>query len=176
MLLIAYFSTATDPQTAETIDGILVASRANNARDDITGLLVAGGNRFLQIIEGPRAPMKTLWAAIRADHRHCGVTQLVRRRTTKRRFDAWSMAFRSELLLSKSATFPQTLKFLVRQVEDPDLRRQIELVGRSFIRPAAGVEPTPWEGQPSIAAISEALPPAAVVSMQVTRSVAKRAT
>ena len=30
--------------------------------------------------------------------------------------------------------------------------------------------------QPSIAAISEALPPAAVVSMQVTRSVAKRAT
>ena len=30
--------------------------------------------------------------------------------------------------------------------------------------------------QPSSAAMSEALPPAAVVSMQVTRSVAKRAT
>jgi hypothetical protein len=32
------------------------------------------------------------------------------------------------------------------------------------------------KGQPSIAAINEALPPAAVVSMQVTRSVAKRGT
>ncbi len=145
MLLIAYFSTATVPQTVETVGVILETARANNARDDFTGLLVAGGNRYLQIIEGPRAPMKALWAAIRADDRHCGITQLVNRRTTKRRFEAWSMAFRSEPRLGEFATFPQTLKFLVRQVEDLHLRRQIELFGRSFILPASGAAPTPWE-------------------------------
>lgn len=145
MLQIAYFSTATEPQSLALIDSLLKTARTNNARDEITGLLVAGGNRYLQIIEGPRAPMKALWTAIRSDHRHCGITQLVNRPTTARRFEAWSLAFRREPLLGEFATFPQTLKFLVRQVEDSKLRQQIELFGRSFILPQAGLEPTPWE-------------------------------
>ena len=54
---IAYFSTAAEPQEAALIQAILATSRANNLRDDISGLLVAGGNRYLQVIEGPRRAM-----------------------------------------------------------------------------------------------------------------------
>ena len=53
---IAFFSTAAEPQEAALIQAILATSRANNLRDDISGLLVAGGNRYLQVIEGPRLP------------------------------------------------------------------------------------------------------------------------
>lgn len=54
MIQIAYFSTAAVPQTPELIHNILAVSRANNARDDISGLLVAGGGRYMQVIEGSR--------------------------------------------------------------------------------------------------------------------------
>jgi hypothetical protein len=53
LLQIAYFSTAARVQDAKTVHDILIQSRVNNRRDGITGLLIAGGNRYMQIIEGP---------------------------------------------------------------------------------------------------------------------------
>ncbi|CAN5126898.1 hypothetical protein BH24PSE1_BH24PSE1_11760 [soil metagenome] len=145
MLQIAYFSTATVAQTKSLVEDILTVARAHNARTSITGLLVAGGNRYMQIIEGPRVQVETLWAAILRDERHCAVTELVNRRATARLFGSWSMAFQSEQRLSDFHTFPQTLRFLVKQIEDPKLRGQLERYGRSFIQPAGGSAPTPWE-------------------------------
>ncbi|MEO7276832.1 MAG: BLUF domain-containing protein [Sphingomicrobium sp.] len=176
MLQIAYFSSATEPQTSRLIHDILTVARAANQRDDISGLLVAGGGRYMQVIEGPGVEMKELWRKIRADTRHYAVTELVNRRVLKRCFDGWDMAFRREPRLGDIDTFPDTLRFLVREVEDKRLRGQIEIFARSFILHPAGERTTPWDAQPSTADISEALPPAAVVSTQVTRSVAKRAT
>jgi hypothetical protein len=139
MIQIAYFSTASAPQTPQLITLILNSSRANNARDEISGLLVAGGNRYLQVIEGPGPAMRKLWAAIRADSRHCAVTELVNRRTLHRCFEGWSMAFRREPRLGEFDTFPQTLQFLMQNVDDTYLRGQIELFARSFImKPAVG--------------------------------------
>ena len=116
------FSTAAVPQTEDVIHDILSVAQAANARDGITGLLVAGGNRYLQIIEGPAAPMKRLWASIRRDQRHCAVTELVNRRSAIRLFGSWSMAFHQEPRLGEFHTFPQTLRFLVQQIDDPKLR------------------------------------------------------
>jgi hypothetical protein len=144
MLQIAYFSTATDRQDPELINGILSVARARNARDDISGLLVAGGNRYMQVIEGPRRPMLDLWNSIRADSRHCAVTELVNRRVLKRCFQGWSMAFRREPKLGDLDTFPQTLRYLVQNVDDSRLRGQIELFARTFIASEASVGPNPW--------------------------------
>ena len=146
MLQIAYFSTAAVAQTEDVIHDILTVARAANARDNITGLLVAGGNRYLQIIEGPRPEVKRLWASIRRDQRHCAVTELVNRPSSTRLFGNWSMAFREEPKLGEFHTFPQTLRFLVRQIDDPELRGQVERYGRSFIQTPAGSASTPWDG------------------------------
>ncbi len=144
MLQIAYFSTASTPQNAEVLHTILQVARSRNARDGITGLLVAGGNRYMQVIEGPRLEMEALWASIRADQRHCAVAQLLKRTVLERAFGDWSMAFSREERLGDYDSFPQTLKFLTRQVRDQALRRQIELFARSFIARPADHEATVW--------------------------------
>ena len=145
MLQIAYFSTATDCQTPELMDEILSVARSNNARDGITGFLVAGGNRYLQIIEGPRLTMAALWAAIRADRRHCAVTEILNKRADARCFEGWSMAYQSEPRLGEFATFPQTLRFLVKQIEEPALRARLQSYARSFIADTHGGATTAWD-------------------------------
>jgi hypothetical protein len=145
MLQIAYFSTASVPQSAEVLHDILSVARARNARDGISGVLVAGGNRYLQVIEGPRAKMNALWSAIRADQRHCAVTQLLRHRVSRPSFDKWSMAFRGDDKVGQFASFPETLKYLTRYVDDDPLRRQIESFARPFIAPRGDPTPAVWD-------------------------------
>ncbi len=133
MFQIAYFSTAATPQEATVIQRILLKSRANNLRDDISGLLVASGNRYLQVIEAPRHKMEALYAKIRADDRHIAVTTLVERTTIKRCFEGWTMAYRREPGLGEFDSFPAMLRHLTEQVEDERLRGQIRQFAAIFI-------------------------------------------
>lgn len=142
MLQIAYFSTASVPQSADVLHNILTVARIRNARDGISGVLVAGGNRYMQVIEGPTLHMTALWAEIRADQRHCAVTQLFKRTVMQPSFDNWSMAFRRDERIGEFDSFPQTLKYLTKHVDDLALRRQIEFFARSFIAPRVA-EPAP---------------------------------
>ncbi len=144
MLQVAYFSTAAVPQSADVLQRILIISRANNLLNQISGLLVAGGNRYLQVFEGPREPTEKLRAAIRADQRHCAVARLLYREVEERAFKRWNMAFQRDDRLADFDSFPQTLRLLTAQVEDRALRRQIELFARSFILTPADRASTPW--------------------------------
>ena len=144
MRQIAYFSTAAEPQTSTLIHDILLTSRTNNRRDNISGLLVAGGNRYMQVIEGPGTALTPLYAAIRADRRHLAVATLLDRSVVERSFGDWSMAYRRERAIGEFDTFPQTLRFLVQNVDDKALRRQIELFARTFIA-APEATATPWD-------------------------------
>jgi len=145
MLQIAYFSTASVPQSADVLHDILSVARTRNARDGISGVLVAGGNRYMQVIEGPRAKMNALWAEIRADQRHCAVTLLLKHRVSEPSFDKWSMAFRGDERVGEFDSFPRTLKYLTRYVDDEPLRRRIEIFARSFIAPRADPTPAAWD-------------------------------
>lgn len=142
MRQIAYFSTAAEPQTAHCLHEILSQARAKNRSAGITGLLVAGGNRYMQVIEGPSESLRDVYASIRRDFRHLAVTTLLDRPILQRSFADWSMAFRREPELGRFDSFPQTLRYLTRQVEDRGLRGQIELFARTFI--AAPAAETPW--------------------------------
>ena len=102
MRQIAYFSTAAEPQTAELVHGILIGARVFNRRHGISGLLVAGGNRYLQVIEGEDEVLQRLYSSIRRDRRHLAVTTLLNRPIMERSFADWSMAFRREPALGIS--------------------------------------------------------------------------
>jgi hypothetical protein len=141
---IAYFSTAAEPQTNELIHNILITARINNRRDEITGLLVAGGNRYMQIIEGPRGAVSRLYENIQRDRRHLAVTTLVNRTTYKRAFEGWSMAFRREPALGRFDRFPDVVRYLTEQVEDSLLKNQIRNFSSIFIAPPAADDRTPW--------------------------------
>ncbi|MEO6256880.1 MAG: BLUF domain-containing protein [Sphingomicrobium sp.] len=144
MFQIAYFSTAAEPQSAALIDAILVKSRLDNLRDDISGLLVAGGNRYLQVIEGRRQAVEALYGRIRADHRHLAVTTLVKRNVLVRCFDGWAMAYRREAGLAEFDSFPQVLGYLTDQVADLRLRGQIRQFAKSFIAQPVATAPELW--------------------------------
>ena len=145
MLQIAYFSTAATPQDSITIHDILKTARRNNQRDQITGLLVAGGNRYLQVIEGPKAETEALYDAIRADKRHLAVSTLLCRSIYQRCFDNWAMAFRRDPKLDEVDSFPQIVRYLTDQVEDDRLKGQIRYFASSFITAPRPPGPDVWK-------------------------------
>ena len=182
MRQIIYFSTAADVQDASVVAAVAAISDRHNLRDGVTGMLVAGGHRYLQVLEGEAAVVEATLARIRRDRRHVGVTLLIDRPVTRRSLAGWSVAFEGEPEFGEFSTLSQMIEVMRRQVTDRAVRAQIDCFARQFVVRPLPEPPSPWaeaartSDQPSIAAISDALPPAAVVSTQVTRSVAKRAT
>ncbi|MCW5626124.1 MAG: BLUF domain-containing protein [Burkholderiales bacterium] len=78
------------------IGQIVAASRANNQRAEITGLLLFDGERFCQYLEGPDAPMVRLLGALRRDPRHHRFNLLYEcTRNGSRRFADWRMGYAS---------------------------------------------------------------------------------
>jgi hypothetical protein len=73
------------------MEDILLASVANNRRDDITGLLICNGVHFAQALEGPQDKVEACFARISADSRN--VEPVVRELgwSDGRAFPRWSM-------------------------------------------------------------------------------------
>jgi hypothetical protein len=75
------------------VASILESSQKHNAEHGITGLLCtySQGNVFLQVLEGGRAAVNALYAAIVRDPRHRDVTLLDYAEIAERRFANWRM-------------------------------------------------------------------------------------
>jgi hypothetical protein len=145
---IVYLSTAAGQQDAATIAAILAVAHERNVRDKVTGLLVAGGHRYLQVIEGPRSVVTATMKRILVDHRHLGVTLLVKRRIEERSFRGWSMACCEHLDLGDFATLADLIDQVRAQVSGRKLREQIDCFARSFVvnphAPESSPVPSPW--------------------------------
>lgn len=75
------------------IEQILVQSRRNNSARDVTGMLLFGDGRILQILEGPADAVDALYARIEKDPRHSHCRTLMRRATSARDFGQWTMGY-----------------------------------------------------------------------------------
>jgi hypothetical protein len=138
MRQIGYFSTASGTQDARTVHNILVAARQDNLRDGITGLLVAGGGRYLQVIEGPHVRVEALYERIRADSRHFAVATFLDRDVEARNFGSWSMAFCRPAADIHYDSFEDLLEALLRDTADRSLSHQIRYFARAtMIKKAA---------------------------------------
>ncbi|WP_119677430.1 BLUF domain-containing protein [Indioceanicola profundi] len=93
LLCLVYVSRAVVPMEDADLLELLRQSRADNLRDDITGLLLYRAGRFMQVLEGPHAPLHALYGRIMRDRRHTDVTTLIKFRTDARAFADWSMGF-----------------------------------------------------------------------------------
>ena len=78
---------------AREIEGILAASRRNNARAGVTGALIFNRSTFGQVLEGPEAAVEETYERIEADPRHHDVEVLDLRSVEARAFGDWSMGF-----------------------------------------------------------------------------------
>lgn len=73
------------------LNGILLDARRCNERDDITGALIARGDLYLQLLEGPEEKVQAAYDRIIDDDRHLEVKQLVQRQVEARMFPGWAM-------------------------------------------------------------------------------------
>ena len=93
MRQLVYISTVT-PGAVVDPAGILTASKRNNARDGVTGLLWFDGHRFLQALEGEDAMVDRTFRRIKADPRHRAIVVLSNRSIEAREFGPWAMDLR----------------------------------------------------------------------------------
>lgn len=75
----------------EELDSILTASKRNNARVGVTGMLCLANGIFLQQLEGDRMEVNRLYHRILTDPRHRNPAVLSFSEINSRRFSNWAM-------------------------------------------------------------------------------------
>ncbi len=90
---VIYASRASEAFEEEQIPELLRHARANNARHDLTGMLIYINGAFFQILEGPAAKVESVYAKIAQDARHRHVTRIISEPILERAFDAWTMGY-----------------------------------------------------------------------------------
>lgn len=123
---------------ADDIASILVTSRRNNERRQITGMLLYADGAFLQVLEGDEKVLRALVTKIRADDRHRNIMVLYENHAEHRSFPDWAMGFRE--LDPKDARdgriFAATREAIAARI-DPSARDElVDMVmafGRDFI-------------------------------------------
>lgn len=123
MLQIVYISTARRRFSERELEDVLVKSRLNNGRCGVTGLLVAGGRRFLQALEGPEEAVGATFERIRADDRHFAVVPLSIKQVQTREFGTWSMGYEAGGL-ARTGDLQQIVTLLVDRLDDRNLAAQ----------------------------------------------------
>lgn len=122
MIRLLYISTARAPVTPELLSDILRTSRRNNAAAGVTGLLIVGGRRFLQALEGPAEAALTTYARIARDPRHFAIVQLARETITERQFPDWAMGAQAGPAAGADAPVPDAIAALIAPIQDETLR------------------------------------------------------
>lgn len=127
---ITYISTARPTILLADVEGILETSRRRNRADDITGLLIFDGKRFLQVIEGPYLAIETTFARIAQDPRHRALVKLATRHVDVREFGHWSMASHIVGPLIGDGDIVAQVDALTETLSDPNVKATL----RGFTR------------------------------------------
>lgn len=90
---IVYFSSWVEPFREEDLSTVLAQSRHNNNEAGITGVILYVRGSVIQVLEGEKEPLDTLYRRIEQDPRHTNVTPVLNRPIAQRLFAAWSMGY-----------------------------------------------------------------------------------
>lgn len=94
MYFIIYASSATTKYSKEELIALLKKSHKNNQDLGITGMLLYKDGSFLQVLEGEKSVVRTLFDKITHDNRHKGIFVYLEGNSEERQFSDWSMGFR----------------------------------------------------------------------------------
>ena len=122
MIRLLYISTARTELSESELAALLETSRRNNASVGITGLLVVGGRRFLQILEGEREDVMATFARIRSDKRHFATVVLSDADVCDRLFGGWQMRYERLLFGAGQLSLESQVADVLVGVHDETLR------------------------------------------------------
>jgi hypothetical protein len=140
LLQISYVSTAIPNLPERRVLDILTTSQRHNAVHDITGLLICDRFWFMQVIEGPEAPMRALYARIRVDDRHRRVITLSDQPIEARDFGEWAMAWNPVEPAGSGQPLEEIVRALTEQVANPVTRGMLRKFV-PFARAAGSISP-----------------------------------
>lgn len=114
---IKYVSRFTKPMDAKKLEELGEQAATNNRKLGVTGILMASGGLFYQVIEGPPEAVDGLLAAIERDERHTDLLILnIELGVSERMFPDWSMKMINLDAASHVRLLP--LKVLMQAVYD----------------------------------------------------------
>ncbi len=86
-----------NPSTSLNMDELLATCKRNNSPLNISGILHSNGNYFLQVLEGGRAEVSSIYHRIAADPRHINIILISCHDVRERLFPTWSMGLHEGL-------------------------------------------------------------------------------
>ncbi|MBT8471642.1 MAG: BLUF domain-containing protein [Marinicaulis sp.] len=98
--------------TAMEMKSIIAVSAENNKACEVTGVLLYNGITFLQVLEGKKENVKSLYQKIAIDERHSAITTIFREDIEARIFSEWSMKLK---IVASSA---EALPDWIEEIED----------------------------------------------------------
>jgi len=122
LIRLIYISTARSELTKVELDGILRTSRRNNAAVGVTGLLIVGGRRFLQALEGPSDAVMQTYDQIKADARHFAAVTLDNRPISQRGFPDWAMGHQPSNAFRADGSVAEDVAALIAPITEPTMR------------------------------------------------------
>jgi hypothetical protein len=138
LVSLVYVSSAVGTLAEHDILNLLRASRENNLRDGITGVLLYKGGNFMQVLEGPEGRVLSLAEKLSKDSRHWGMRRLIQKRIRVRSFAQWPMAFHNLDAIETSTEHPYS-PFLTTSFLDEKFRAQPEVYYRLLTSFNAGM-------------------------------------
>ena len=121
MIRLIYISTARSELSTVELEGILRISRRNNAAVGVTGLLIVGGRRFLQALEGPADAVVQTYDRIKADARHFATVTLGNQPIAQRDFPGWAMGHQHSKPLRGDGSVAADVAALIAPIADPTM-------------------------------------------------------
>lgn len=111
MFFLIYVSSAVEPFSSSDLLNLLEKCHKNNAKLEITGMLLYKDGNFMQALEGEEEAVRNLYHKIAGDQRHHGEITLLQGHLEERQFPVWSMGFR-DLNSSEALAAPGYSEFL----------------------------------------------------------------
>ena len=115
MRIIIYISRAKQNFTSSDLADLRDLADARNRSEDITGLLLSDGARFIQALEGDAAAVQAVMDRIAKDSRHDNISYLRPITTNCRQFRKWTTEYLAERDLGEERGF---LDRVMRHVAD----------------------------------------------------------
>lgn len=127
---IIYFSQGSQRLTESDLKSILKVSRLNNTKRQVTGVLIALDNCFLQLLEGSKDTVLNLFETIKKDDRHTDVLKVYQGQTSNRNFPEWSMGFE----VTSLASFKKELGFVDISNRDLFIQNHLKNASHKVVR------------------------------------------
>jgi len=95
MKYLIYMSTSIRLLSDAELKQLLRQCQANNAINDLSGMLLYSEGSFVQVLEGAAKDLDAIYEKIKNDRRHKNIIQLAKGNLNERLFPSWSMGFKA---------------------------------------------------------------------------------